>query len=132
MAFRLEVETDEIVTAFIRSWAANLGARDHRALLDLFHESALFFATVPMPLLGRSQIQTYYEQVPEGLVARASLLCATRPLYDLVHGLAEVIFEAPGGVLIQGRLGLSLVKTEGGWKASSYQLTVSQTAAIPS
>jgi ketosteroid isomerase-like protein len=130
MTTETQVQTSEIVTAFLSVWTDALSAGDFKALSELFDESALFAATGPHPLQGRSQIQTYYEQAPQGLCVRTSVLFATRPVPDLVHALAEVAFEAPGGVSLQGRLGLSLIRSPQGWRVSFYQLTANRPATV--
>jgi len=116
--------TSGIVNNFLSAWAAALSASDFKALAELFDEYALFVATTPTPLLGRDQIQTYYEQVPVGLHVKATLMCATRPNESLVHALSQVSFEAPGGVSLKGRLGLSMILGSHGWRVSFYQLMV--------
>jgi ketosteroid isomerase-like protein len=124
-----QADSSEIANAFLDAWASALSAGNFNALSDLFDESALFVATGPNPLEGRSQIQAYYERAPRGLCVQASLLCATQPMPDLVHALSEVAFEAPGGVSLQGRLGLSLIQSPQGWRVSFYQLVANRPAS---
>ena len=126
MTTEAQDQTDAVVNSFLGAWAAALLAGDFKALSDLFDESALFVATGPHPLQGRSQIQGYYEKAPQGLSVKASLLFATRPTADLVHALSDVAFEAPGGISLQGRLGLSLVRGLQGWRVSFYQLNANR------
>jgi ketosteroid isomerase-like protein len=128
MTTEAQAHSSEIANAFLNAWAAALSAGNFKALSDLFDESALFVATGPNPLQGRSQIQAYYERAPRGLCVQASLLCATQPMPDLVHALSEVAFEAPGGVSLQGRLGLSLIERPQGWRVSFYQLIANRPA----
>ncbi|MEO8806441.1 MAG: nuclear transport factor 2 family protein [Burkholderiaceae bacterium] len=119
-----------VLTGFLHAWSAAIAARDLQTLAALFDDDALFLATAPTPLRGCAQIRAYYEQAPAGLrVQRATVLCATRPLETLVHGIAEVAFEAPGGAALQGRLGLSLVLRPPGWRLSAYQLTARPAAS---
>lgn len=122
MASALSDPSSEVVSGFLHAWAAALSIRDFEALAHLFDETAVFVATGPLPLLGRAHIQAYYEQAPVGLRVQATLLCSTRPLSDLVHGIAEVAFDAPGGIALNARLGLSLVQRRSGWRVSAYQL----------
>ncbi len=123
----MELETDDsgadVVSGFLQGWAAAMAARDVDALAALFDHTALFTATAPEPLQGQAQIRAYYDKAPPGLRVQATLLRATHPLPGLVHGLAEVAFDAPGGVALRGRLGLSLVLRPHGWRVSAYQLS---------
>lgn len=123
MALEVDDSGDHVVSGFLQAWAQALAARDVDALADLFDADALFTATAPDPLQGRARIKDYYTNAPAGLRVRATLLCATYPLPDLVHGIADVAFDAPGGVSLRGRLGLSLVLRTQGWRVSAYQLT---------
>jgi len=113
----------QVVSGFLQAWAAALAARDVDALAGLFDDTALFTATAPEPLHGRDQIHAYYKNAPAGLRVQATPRCATHPLPGLVHGIADVAFDAPGGVALHGRLGLSLVLRPQGWRVSAYQLT---------
>ena len=121
--------SNEVVNAFLSAWAAALSAREFKVLSELFDESVLFVATGPTPLQGPTQIQAYYEQAPQGLSVQSSLIIATCPMADLVHAVVEVEFDAPGGISLQGRLGLSLIQRPQGWKVSSYQLSANRAAS---
>jgi len=114
----------EVVGGFLQAWSAALAARNVDALAGLFDADALFSATAPEPLQGQAPIRAYYKNAPPGLRVQATLVCATQPLPGLVHGIADVAFEAPGGVALRGRLGLSLVLRPQGWRVSAYQLSV--------
>lgn len=124
MALEVDDNGAKVVSGFLLAWAAALAVRDFDALAELFDDTALFTAIAPEPLQGRAHIQAYYENAPAGLRAQATLLCATHPLPGLVHGIADVAFDAPGGVALRGRLGLSLVLRPQGWRVSAYQLSV--------
>lgn len=121
-------EVDEnatrVVNGFLQTWAAAIVARDVDTLTGLFDSAALFTATAPEPLRGQSQIRAYYYNAPPGLRVQARALCATQPLPGLVHGIADVAFEAPGGVALCGRIGLTLLMRVQGWRVSSYQLSI--------
>ena len=112
-----------VLSTFLHAWADALAARDLNALAGLFDDDALFVATAPEPLHGRAQIRTCCQNAPCGLRAPALPLCATSPLPGLVHGIADVVFDGPGGAALRGRLGLSLAHRAERGRASAYQLT---------
>jgi ketosteroid isomerase-like protein len=128
MAVEVDDSGARVVSGFLQAWSAALAARDVDALAGLFDHTALFTATAPEPLQGQAQIRAYYNKAPPALRVQATPSCATHPLPGLVHGIADVAFDAPGGVVLRGRLGLSLVLRPQGWRVSAYQLSVSTPA----
>ncbi|NTU60033.1 MAG: SnoaL-like domain-containing protein [Deltaproteobacteria bacterium] len=110
------------LSAFVDAWVAGIRARDAAALSVLFDPEVLFCATKPEVLVGREAVRGYYEGVPEGLDAEARILVERSPAPGVEHGVVEVAFSAPGGLRLNGRLGVTLVRREAGWLVSQYHL----------
>lgn len=109
------------VAGFVDAWTAGVAAGDAHALADLFDTETLFVGTAPAVLHGRDQVLGYFAQAPAGLRVQATVVRVTAPLPDLVHGVVDVVFTAPG-VNLRGRVALSLVLRDPGWRVTQYQL----------
>lgn len=116
-------EMSSPVSAFVEAWAAGIRARDAAAVADLFDEGVLFCATAPDVLHGREKVRTYYENLPQGLTPEAVILNEVSPIPGVVHGVVGVVFTAPG-VGFSGRIGVTLIHREAGWRVSQYHLAV--------
>jgi hypothetical protein len=100
------VEATALATEVLQRWSDAIARRDLDAISALFAPDAVFVATAPAPLIGRQQIQAYYEGAPEGLTARAKLVLAA-PQTDGLAIVADVLFDLPDGGGLTGRLCLA-------------------------
>ena len=100
------MEAIAVATDLLRRWSDAIVRRDIDLISNLFAPDAVFVATAPAPLIGRQQIRAYYEDAPEGLTARASLVLASAQSGGLAI-VADVDFDLPAGRALTGRLCLA-------------------------
>lgn len=100
------MESTAVATDLLRRWSDAIVRRDLDMISTLFAPDAIFVATAPAPLVGRQQIRAYYEDAPEGLTARASLVFASAQSSGLAI-VADVDFDLPAGRVLTGRLCLA-------------------------
>lgn len=123
------VDPEAIATDFLQQWQRAISNRQADQLAALFTDDALFVATAPMPLIGRTEIAAYYRAIPPGLAASAVLKVATSAERTEVRAVAEVRFSVPEREPMHGRLTLTLMQHFSGlWQVALYHAAIAAPA----
>ncbi|MEV3989073.1 SgcJ/EcaC family oxidoreductase [Streptomyces sp. NPDC049837] len=112
-----------VLAALLTRWQHHFDAARPDDLARLFTEDALFQGFAPAPLLGRDAVRTYYEHVPPGTRASATVLHAYATGDDLIGGIADVLFTPPTGPDRPARLSVLARHTGDRWRIRHYHVS---------
>jgi uncharacterized protein (TIGR02246 family) len=125
------LDPDQVALQFFSQWQAAINDRQPERMAELFANDAIFVATAPAPLVGRSRIVEYYRATPVGLEVSVALKVAKSAAPTDVRAVGEVVFILPDGNYLSGRLTLTFImESPGAWRVSLYHAAL-QSAPKP-
>ncbi|MFD4718950.1 SgcJ/EcaC family oxidoreductase [Streptomyces sp. NPDC087659] len=112
----------------LRRWKAAFDGHRPDDMADLFTADALFQGFGPTVLTGRDAVRGYYEAVPPGRTARATVLHTYTIGEQVAGGFADVTFGDADGWEARVHLSLVLRRDEGRWRIRQYHVSRVDTA----
>ena len=124
-----DVTNQKVVALIYQQWQQYFAPINPVALAALYAEEAVLFGSKIPPYIGRAAIQSYFENLPQGLYTKAQFIpeYVNRPIADIISIAGSVIFERTEQTPLELRFTHVLVNIESRWMIASHHVSPKKT-----
>jgi len=122
-------ETDQkIVEQVYQKWQDFFAPINPVALAGLYTQEAVLFGSTIPPYIGRDAIQSYFENLPQGLYTKAQFIpeYVNRPVSDVISIAGSVAFTRAEQKALELRFTHILVCRDSRWLIASHHVSPKQ------